>query len=259
MNGGRLSAWLDSYRLGLRDALACAAGQGYRLVQADAGRGEMEPRELSRSARRHLRKYLQDLGLRLDGVSADYPGLGLADPRHADARVDHLKRVLELCVDLHVGRAGISLSGFDDPRTAPLAREMLGVVADLSDRCGVTTSVLDPGAAPESTAALVRSVGCAGLRLALDTRHGSTTLAAAGQYADLVGLVYLCDTRRRGESAEEVPFGQGEVDFASLLAGLDAGGSDASLVVRRSADAGVDALRQAREYMVTLLGRLPGR
>lgn len=163
MNGGRLSAWLDSYRLGLRDALACAAGQGYRLVQADAGRGEMEPRELSRSARRHLRKYLQDLGLRLDGVSADYPGLGLADPRHADARVDHLKRVLELCVDLHVGRAGISLSGFDDPRTAPL-REMLGVVADLSDRCGVTTSVLDPGprrSRPPRWSAASAARGCA--------------------------------------------------------------------------------------------------
>lgn len=259
MSSGRLSAWLDSYRLGLRDALQCAVGQGYRFVQANAARGELEAREFSRSARRHLRKYLQDLGLQLDALSADYPGLGLADPRHADARINHLKHVLELCADLHVRRAAVSLSGFDDQRTAPLARELLGIVADLSDRCGVTTSVLDPAATPESSARLVRSVGCAGLRLALDTAHLSPTLAAAGQYADLVGVVYLRDIHRRGEHVEEVPFGQGEVDFPSLLAGLDAGGSDASLVVRRDAEAGVDALREAREYMLALLGRLPGR
>jgi len=33
MPGERLSAWLESYGLGLREALECAARQGYRSVQ----------------------------------------------------------------------------------------------------------------------------------------------------------------------------------------------------------------------------------
>ena len=58
-----------------------------------------------------------------------------------------------------------------------------------------------------------------------------------------------------GERVEEVPFGQGVVDFRALLAQVAAGPTDARLIVRHDGAGGVDALRQGREYMESLVGR----
>jgi sugar phosphate isomerase/epimerase len=255
MASRRLAAWLDSYGAGLRGGLDLAAGQGYALVHADAARGELEPRQFPGSARRHLRRYLVDLGLQMDGLALDYPGLGLADPAYADQRVEQLKYLLEMCVDLRVPQAVVSLSGLADPRTAPLARELLGVVGDLADRCGIDVAVREPDSLPGLAAEQVRALGCPRLGIALDTAQLAPEPQAATPVADLVRAVYLRDVRRGAGGFEEVAFGQGEVDFRALLARLDAAHTGASLVVRHAPEGGVDGLRQGREYMHSLIGR----
>ncbi len=130
MDAERLAAWLDSYRVGLRDSLEVAAEQGFALAQTDTVRGELNPHEFSESARRHLRKFVNGLGLRIDALAADFPGAGLADPADAERRVEHFRDLLRLCRDLQVPRALVTLTGFDSPRTGRLAEELLGVVAE---------------------------------------------------------------------------------------------------------------------------------
>lgn len=254
MAAAELAAWLDSYGVVLRDSLRVAASQGYRLARANTASGELDPRAFTDSARRHLRKYLRDIGLQLDGLSLHYAGAGLADAATAAERLARLKGTLELCAALDVRHAGVSLGGFDDPRSAGLAREMVGEVADLADRIGVRTAILVPAGAWESAGAHVRRLGCPALRLAVDTAAlpSADALAAA---ADLLGDVHLRDVRPVGERVEEVPFGQGVVDFRALLAQVAAGPTDARLIVRHDGAGGVDALRQGREYMESMIGR----
>lgn len=259
MAAEQLAAWLDSYRADLRSALACAAQQGYRAVQANAAGDELDPREFGDSARRHLRKYLSNLGLQLDSVAVDYAGLGLADPTRANQRVDRLRQTLELCADLGVRRAGVRLGGFEDAATAPLAGELLGVVADLANRYGIAAAVHSPDSTPDASAARIRVLACPQLRMALDTAWPLTTPGGIAGVADLVEVAYLRDVRRSGDQYEEVPFGTGDVDLAGLLAGLAGGACDAALVVRHDAEGGVDALRQGREYMRSLIGRFGPR
>jgi sugar phosphate isomerase/epimerase len=259
MATGRLAAWLDSYGAGLRDGLDLAAGQGYRLVHADAARGELEPRQFPGSARRHLRRYLADLGLQMDGLALEYPGLGLADPVYADQRVEQLKYLLEMCADLRVAQTVVSLCGLADPHAGPLATELLGVVADMADRYGITVALCETDCPAELSGRQVRALGCRHLGIALDTAHLPPETQATSPVADLVRVVYLRDVRHRAGGLEEVPFGHGEVDFPALLAGLEAAHADASLVVRRAPEGGVDGLRQGREYMQSLIGRLGTR
>lgn len=250
-----LAAWLDSYRLDLRAALECAAAQGFRHVHADTARGVLRPAELSGTGRRHLRRFLADLGLVLDGLALDHPGAGLADPARAEQRVAELRQMLALCTDLGVRRASVSLSGLDAERTAPLARELLALVADEADRHGVATAVFDPAGAPGLRAAELRRLGCPQLQVGLDTAAPGVTAEELPQYVPLVGAVHLRDVRRRAGQVEEVAFGAGEVDFAALLAQLQAGAPEAALVLRRDTPAGVDALRQGRDYIRSLVGR----
>jgi sugar phosphate isomerase/epimerase len=256
MHPERLAAWLDSYRAGLRGGLEAAAGQGYRFVQANAAGGDLDPRDFSASARRDLAKYLQNMGLRLDALALDYPGAGLADPTAAGERVERLRATLEMCAALRAPRVAVSLSGFEDARTGPLARELLGVVADLADRAGVDASISGGADPPAVTAAQVRLLGCPHLHVALDTARLPGTPDAVVAVADTVGAVTLRDVRRAGDQYVEVPFGAGDVDFLALLGQLHAAPADVSLVVRHDAAGGVDALRQGREHMASLFNRL---
>ncbi len=259
MDAERLAAWLDSYRAGLREGLQTAAEQGFGLVQAGAATGELEPSGFSRSARRHLRRYLEDLGLRLDALALEYPGAGLAEPAHADQRVDQLKRTLELCADLRVPRTIVTLSGFDQPRTADLAQELLGVVADLADRFGIQTAVNSRTDPLEDSAGRVRRTGCRHLHLALDAAYlRNDEIQRVAQVADRIGTIHLRDVRRSGDQFQEVPFGQGEVDFRALLAQLEAGAGP-PLVLRHDGPAGVDVLGRGREYIRALIGQGSGR
>jgi sugar phosphate isomerase/epimerase len=250
MNDRPLAAWLPSYTSGLRAALELAVGQGYRAVHTSTTEGELDPRQMSRSARRHLRKYLQDVGVSLGALAVEHPGAGLADPARADERFDQLRQTLALCTDLGVRQATVNLGGFEDARLGGLARELLGAVAESADRYGITTSINDPAESPESCAREIAVLGCPQLRLALDTAALAGREAAAGTVAAMVGSVYLRDARRRGDQMEETAFGR------HLLGLLESGCEDAALVVRRDASAGVDALLQGREYMQSLLGHL---
>lgn len=254
MPAPRLAAWLDSYRLGLKEALHRGAADGFRLLEANAARGELDPRQFGASARRHLLRYTADLGTELAALSLDFPDLGLADPRHGDERLDQLRRTLQMCADLRVRRAAVTLAGFQQSQTLPLAREALATVADWADRAGVTVTVRTGADDPAKAAEFIRARNCPALRLGLDTAGPTTNLRTVAALADLAALVQCRDVRRIGGQVEEVPFGAGEVDFVGWLAALEEGGYDDPLVVRRDApEAGIDALRQGREHIASLL------
>lgn len=249
------AAWLDSFGLDLRQALQSAARLGFHAVHANAAARELDPREFSQSARRHLRRFLGDLGLELGALALDYPGRGLADPEHAGERLETFRNMLPLCRDLGIRRAGVSLSGFDDDHAAPLACELLTEVAEQADRWGIDTAVCDPAAGPEASAPQVRVLACPHLHIAVDTARLVPGNPDAIADLDLVRAVYLRDVRRQAERVEEVAYGQGEVDFAALLARLEVVAQQAALVLRRDTPGGVDALGQGREYMESLMGR----
>lgn len=253
-----LSVWLDSYRAGLRESLELAAAHGYRLVHAATTRPDFDPGEFPPSARRHLRKFLRDLGLSIAALAADFPGLGLAEPSQAERRLDHVRDMLALCADLGVRRAGVNLAGLAQNPRSSLPGQMLSEVADLADRIGIETSIHDATTPLTESAGHVRATGCPLLRVAVDS--GRVLDAAGGApAAGLVGTVYLRDVRRQGEQIEEVPYGRGDVDLPALITLPDVLEGRAGLVVRRLPEAGVDALRQGREYIESLLGRSPAR
>jgi sugar phosphate isomerase/epimerase len=255
MSRAQVGAWLDSYRQDLKAALQVAAADGFRLLQPNTVGGGLNPRELGRSARRHLRRYLHGLGVAFDTVAIEFPGRGLAEPAAADERVDYLRRSLELCADLAVQQAVTRVGGFEDAARRPLAEEVLGAAADLADRFRIEVAVLPGPDAPATVARAVRATGCPALRLALDTATFGP-VPEAEPVAGLVGAVHLRDVRRRGPQVEEVTFGQGDVDLLAWLELLEQSAPAASLAVRRdTTDAGVDAMRQGREYIEALLDR----
>lgn len=248
-----LDVWLDSYRQSPRTALRLAADHGYHGVQAAAQTGPLAAEELSRSGRRELRRYLVDLGLTLDGLVLFYPGAGLADPAQADARIAQLRRTLELCRDVGVPQAGVTLRGWSDEKRRSLAEELLGVIAEQADRTGVAIGV-DAGREAAQAAEALTALRAAPLGLVVDTASLPADTVDAN-VLPRVQTIHLRDVREHGERVEEVDFGAGQVDFRQLLSTLSATAPSARLVVRRDAARAVDALRTGREYIASLLAR----
>ncbi len=251
MDTGRLVAALSAYGLPLRAALELGAEQGFRRVELDALASELDPSAFGESARRHLRKILYDLGLEPAGLSVRFPGVGLADPDTAEQRVDRLRAALELAQRLGAASTVVTLSGFDDARHGRLAEETLRVAADLADRIGAPLCVLDPQSPLQQSAQRVRACRCPALHVAMDTAWHS----GPGGAAEHVGAAYLRDVRRAGQRFEEVDFGSGEVDFRSVLAGLEGAGGGATMILRPEAGGRVDALARGREYIASLSPR----
>lgn len=248
-SGAGPAAWLDSYRLDLKGALAAAANDGYRGVLASALSRELDPRDFGGSARRHLARHLRNLGLSLGGLTLAWPGRGLTDPQHADARIEQLRRTLELCRDLGVGDVCAAFGGDSAPDSGVLEH-----IADLSDRIGVTVSLQAGDLALPNAVAAVRRVECPTLRLLIDSAQTPAAAISPEQLQHVAGMATLRDARHAGPQFEEVEFGQGDVDFAGFLGLLDAAGGSRGLAIRRDARGiGVDAMRRGREYICSLL------
>jgi len=246
----RLGVWLDSYRRDLKSGLHAAADDKFRIIQVDGTRAELSPRTFGTTARRHLARYIEQLGLRLDALGALFPGRGLADPARADERFAALQDVLRLCADLRVPNAIVTLGAPTHQRDTELAQQILESTADLADRYGVRVSVYGGPQSGQVTEQIER-LGCPSLALALDTADAveqSPIVTAAVP----IGAVHLRDVRRRGRQVEEVPLGQGEVDWPTLMGALVERGYDGVLTIRSDrADASVDALRHGRDYVLS--------
>jgi len=253
-----VAVWLDAYHQDLKRSLRAAAQDGFRALQASAAVPGLTPADLSGSGRRHLRHYLDQLGLRCAGLSAAFPGAGLADPQWAERRLARLGELAELARGLGVDTVAAPLTGLADPATAGLARELLAAAAEVTDRHGVRLCV-EP-AVHELAAAVeaLRGLGAPHAGLRRDTAATLTAPGALAAAGALVRDVHLLDYRRAGGALEEVALGRGEVDFVGLLGALRQADAPPALVVRQNTPGlGVDALRRGREYIETLLGGAP--
>lgn len=245
-----VAVWLDSYRQDLRSALDAARRDGFRAIEANSVASALDPGELSHSARRHFTRHLNNLGLSIEGLAAEFPGAGLTDPATAEQRLRHLRAVLEACRDLAAPHAVVNLGGLEDERRLPLARQLIDAVADLSDRTGVPVALRPAAASLLPAAGIVDALGTSPLTLALDAPSVPTAPDERRRLVSGASLLHVRDARRLGDNAEEVPIGAGDVDLRGLFRALAEREFRGGLIVRcDAAGRAVDALRRGREYV----------
>ncbi|WP_336486052.1 sugar phosphate isomerase/epimerase family protein [Methylobacterium nigriterrae] len=236
----------------LDDALDLIAEAGYDGVALTLDIHHLDPfaQEWAREAER-VASRLERLGL---GSVIETGARFLLDPRHkheptlvtADAaararRVGFLKRAIDIGAILRSEAvsfwAGVPRPGVDPDEARGWLREGLaevvayaggrGVVPCLEPEPGMLVETLDDYAA----------LGVDGLRLALDTGHCLVTgerepAAAVSEFADRIGTVAIEDMARGIHV--HLPFGEGDMDVAGVLAALDAIGFDRLVCVELS-------------------------
>ena len=231
----KVGVFADNMGLGVRQGLEKAAEIGADGVQFYTTRGELVPDNLTIAQREELKRRIADLGLTLSATCSDF-GHGLVDEEQNRVLIPRIQANIDLALDLgatiittHIGVVPADRS---DPVWSVLAQALNQVGAYAEER----GAVLATETGPEEGAtlrALLESLDTAGVRVNFDPAnfiiYGYDLRAAVDEL-----LPYVVHTHAKdAKGQEEIPLGQGDVDFDWYIPQIRSQGFDGFFTIER--------------------------
>lgn len=96
----KIGVIVDSFQVGVKEGLLKAQMVGAEGVQIYAVDGEMDPANLTPSARKELKSYIESLGLEISALVGDLGGHGFQNIVHNPEKIEKSKRIMELGMEL---------------------------------------------------------------------------------------------------------------------------------------------------------------
>jgi sugar phosphate isomerase/epimerase len=234
----KIGVRLESLGLPLRAALINAAKIAAAGVQVDAV-GDLSPRALSQTGRRELMHLLRSHNLELTALGCPLR-FGLDHAENQEARLDHIKSVMDLSFDLGPRRVILQAGRMPDEAKddrGTLMAESLEVLGRHGDRIGVALALetgLEPGT---MMARMLDRFDTGGLGVNFDPAN--LLMNGFDLYESLTALSgrivhsHAHDARISGPSraAQEVPIGHGDIDWLRYLSELEQHGYHGWIVI----------------------------
>ncbi|MCD6302334.1 MAG: TIM barrel protein [Anaerolineae bacterium] len=231
----KVGVFADNMGLGVRQGLEKAAELGADGVQFYTTSGELVPENLSAQQRKELRRHIGELGLVLSATCSDF-GHGLVDADRNRVLIPRIQTNIDLALDLgtniittHIGAVPADRS---DPVWSVLA-EALNKVGSYAEERG---AVLATETGPEEGATLrdlLEALDTDGVRVNFDPAnfiiYGYDMRAAVDALLPYVVHTHAKDARGR----EEVPLGEGDVDFDWYIPKIRSQGFDGFFTIER--------------------------
>ncbi|HZG87729.1 sugar phosphate isomerase/epimerase family protein [Paenibacillus sp.] len=282
----KIGVIVDSFGVGVREGLKKAKEVGAEGVQIYAVKGEMDPDNLTPAARKELKSYIEDLGLEISALCGDLGGHGFQDRAVNREKVEKSKRILDLAVELgtnivttHIGivphdangpiyaamqeaceelsRYANSLNAYFAIETGPETAAHLKAFLDTLSGKGVSVN-FDP-------ANMVMVTGddpVAGVHILKDyivhthvkdgVRHREVDPRAVYGSLDTEGMDHdkIAEILKEGQLFEELPLGEGAVDFDAYFRALQEIGYRGYLTIEREVgDSPEDDIRKAVQFI----------
>jgi sugar phosphate isomerase/epimerase len=262
----KIGAMVESFRLGLQGGLQAAAELGANGVQIYATSGDMHPGRMKGARRTALRRELEDRHLELAALCGDFGGHGLQNEAENRQRIDEIRRVMDLAVDLgcrvvtthigvvpaqathprypimakacerlaqHAGGIGVSLAIETGPEPARVLRAFLD---DIGADKGLGVN-FDPAnlvmVCRENIPEAVRILGPA-----IVHTHAKDGVNLKPVDPELLYGSFAGDAPpdfKWTDYIQELPLGEGDVHFDAYVAALRQAGFDGYLTIEREA------------------------
>jgi len=231
----QVGVFADNLGLGVREGLKKAAEIGADGVQFYTTSGEFVPERLSPAHRRELRSQIEDLGLVLSATCSDF-GHGLVDAERNRVLIPRIQANIDLALDLGTNiittHIGVVPADRSDPVWSVLA-EALNEVGSYAEERG---AMLATETGPEEGATLrglLEALDTSGVRVNFDPAnfiiYGYDMRAAVDELLPYVVHTHAKDARGR----EEVPLGEGDVDFDWYIPRIRSQGFDGFFTIER--------------------------
>lgn len=289
--GNKIGVIVDSFGVGMREGLKKAQEVGADGVQIYAVSGEMDPAVLTGSKRKELRNYIESLGLEISALCGDLAGHGFQDAEANPAKIEKSKRILDLAVELgtnivttHIGIVPEDTQGriYDAMQRAC---EELGVYAKSMNAYFAIETGPEPAAHLKS---FLDTLSTNGVSVNFDPANmvmvtGDDPVQGVKTLRDYVVHTHVKDGLRlrpvdprdvygflgygamdhakiaemasSGAAFEEVPLGEGRVDFAAYFAALQEIGYAGYLTIEREVGANpADDIAKAVSFIKAFRG-----
>lgn len=208
----------------LKRSLQVIAQSGARGVQFDA-RNELKSADFSETGRRQFLHFLDEVGLSVASLS--FPsGRPLFDPEHLEARIAALKSVMQFSAQLKCRVVTLRVGRIPDDAALPSYKMLIDILNDLcryGNHVGSTLAITPTSDSAEILKRLIVAVteGPVGVNFdpAVFVMSGQDVIGSMRTLHDVLIHIQVRDAIRDidGEG-QEVPVGQGEVDWPHLLA-----------------------------------------
>ncbi|AGA57391.1 sugar phosphate isomerase/epimerase [Thermobacillus composti KWC4] len=282
----KIGVIVDSFGVGVREGLKKAKAVGAEGVQIYAVKGEMDPDNLFAAARKELKAYIEDLGLEISALVGDLGGHGFQDETANAWKIEKSKRILDLAVELGTNVVTTHIGIVPDDPNSKIYATMQAACRELADYADSLNAHFAIETGPE-TAAHLRSfldtLGSKGVAVNFDPANfvmvtGDDPVRGVHILKDYIVHTHVKDGIRHkpidpryvygavgfdspdhdriaellasGEYFEEVPLGEGKVDFDAYFQALVDVGYKGYLTIEREVGADPEAdIRKAVEFI----------
>lgn len=276
-----IGAMMDSFRLPTREAIKKVAEVGAQGFQMYATKGENAPENLDKTKRKELLKYIKDQGLVVSAICGDL-GHGFGNAEKNPELIERSKRILELAKDLETDivttHIGVVPSDPEHPRYR-IMQEACRALAQAADAMDAHFAVETGPETAETLKAFLDSLNSKGVAVNLDPANlvmvtGDDPVKAVYTLRDYIVHTHAKDGIKLDDrdpeviyglkpgdalvtspAFEEVPLGEGGVDFPAYLRALDDIGFKGFLTIER--EVGGDPagdIRRAVEFLKKHIG-----
>jgi len=261
MSNFSVGVLLNSFRTDIPTALGLAAKVGAQGIQVYATSGDMAPENLTAAKRRALLDMVKSHGLVISALCGDLGGGGFTRAEANSAKIERSKRILELAKDLETDvvttHVGVVPADPAHPRFAIL-QEACGTLAQYADSLDAHFAIETGPETGFVLKAFLDSLGSRGVAVNLDPANlvmatGDNPANAVYALRDYIvhthakdgrmnyyvnpeivyGMIESDDPILTGPSYEEVPLGEGQVDWDAYLAALRDIGYTGFLTIER--------------------------
>lgn len=276
-----IGVMLDSFRKPPKEALLLAAASGADGIQLYATHGELAPESMDAAARRDFRSRVADAGLKISAVCGDL-GCGFANAALNPELIRRSKLIMELAkelgTDIVTTHIGVVPADKKAERYA-IMQDACGELARYADALGSHFAVETGPERSEVLKEFLDGLGSKGVAVNFDPANlvmvaGERPETAVKNLGEYIVHTHAKDGRQifyrdpevifglkpddgiKQPSFEELPLGEGDVNFPQYLTALEATGYRGYLTVER--EVGNDPcgdINKAVKYLRSVISR----
>ena len=276
-----IGVMLDSFRKPPKEALLLAAASGADGIQLYATHGELAPESMDAAARRHFRSRVADAGLKISAVCGDL-GCGFANAALNPELIRRSKLIMELAkelgIDIVTTHIGVVPADKKAERYA-IMQDACGELARYANDLGSHFAVETGPERSEVLKEFLDGLGSKGVAVNFDPANlvmvaGERPETAVKNLGEYIVHTHAKDGRQifyrdpevifgikpddgiKQPSFEELPLGEGDVNFPQYLKALEATGYRGYLTVER--EVGNDPcgdINKAVKYLRSVISR----
>ena len=254
-----IGVMLESFKLPFEEAVKKAASLGVKGLQIDMRKGEMAPENVTKELVKRMLEIIKSYGLEVSAVCGDF-GHGFGNAEQNPLLIENSKKVLEMTqyfeANIVTTHIGVVPEDKNHPRYR-IMQEACGKLAEYAESLGGYFAVETGPETADVLKGFLDSLGSKGVGVNMDPANfvmvtGDDPVQAVYKLKDYIVHTHAKDgiklldrdpeiiyglkeneEKAWGVAFQEMPLGQGHVDFANYLCALDEIGYRGYLTIER--------------------------